>query len=190
MDKEIRKLNNSIKRTNEQSRMVEGLAVVFNSESQDLGFKEVIEPTAIDETTIANSDIFALLNHDENRGILARSRYGEGSLTLRLDNDGLHYSFIAPNTALGDELLSYLSRGEITSSSFAFTIAEGGDKWERDINGDLNRTITKIDRLFDVSPVFEPAYLATSAARRCKSYDDVQKTLKDLDQWKEKINSL
>lgn len=188
MDKEIRKFSNTIKRANEQSRLVEGLAVVFNSESQDLGFREVIEPTAIDQETIANSDIFALLNHDENRGILARSRYGSGSLTLSLESDGLHYSFEAPKTALGDELLSYLSRGEITSSSFAFTIADNGDKWERDINGGLHRTITKIDRLFDVSPVFEPAYLATSA--NCRKYEQVKETMKELDEWKNKINSL
>lgn len=188
MDKEIRKFSNTIKRTNEQSRMVEGLAVVFNSESQDMGFREVIDPAAIDETTIASSDIFALLNHDENRGILARSRYGSGSLTLRLDDDGLHYSFIAPNTTLGDELLSYLSRGEITSSSFAFTIGENGEKWQRDADGNLHRTITKIDRLFDVSPVFEPAYLSTNV--KCRSYENVKNILNELDEWKNKINSL
>ena len=188
MEKEIRKYNNTIKRENEQSRMVQGLAVVFNSESQDMGFREVIDPSAIDATTIERSDIFALLNHDENRGILARSRYGNGTLSLSLENDGLHYSFEAPKTALGDELLSYLSRGEITSSSFAFTIAEDGEKWSRDIDGSLHRTITKIDRLFDVSPVFEPAYLATNA--KCRSYEKVQDNLKNLDEWKNKIDSL
>lgn len=188
MEKEIRRFNNTIKRANEQSRMVEGLAVVFNSESQDMGFYEIIDPNAIDQDTIANSDIFALLNHDENRGILARSRYGQGTLSLSLEADGLHYSFEAPKTALGDELLSYLSRGEITSSSFAFTIADGGDKWERDINGGLHRTITKIDRLFDVSPVFEPAYLATSA--NCRKFEEVQNTMKQLDEWRNKLTAL
>lgn len=188
MDREIRKFSNTIKRANEQSRLVEGTAIVFNSESQDLGFREVIEPTAIDADTIAQSDIFALLNHDENRGILARSRYGTGTLNLTIEQDGLHYSFEAPKTALGDELLSYLSRGEITSSSFAFTIAEGGDKWERDINGGLHRTITKIDRLFDVSPVFEPAYLATSA--NCRKYEEVKQTMEQLKVLRDKIDSL
>ncbi len=188
MEKEIRKFSNTIKRANEQSRLVEGTAIVFNSESQDLGFREVIEPTAIDQDTIANSDIFALLNHDENRGILARSRYGKGTLNLTIEQDGLHYSFEAPKTALGDELLSYLSRGEITSSSFAFTIADGGDKWERDINGGLHRTITKIDRLFDVSPVFEPAYLATSA--NCRKFEEVKQTMEQLKELRNKIDTL
>lgn len=188
MEKEIRRFDNTIKRANEESRLVEGTAIVFNSQSQDMGFVETIDPSAIDAETIARSDIFALLNHDENRGILARSRYGEGTLHLSLENDGLHYSFDAPKTALGDELLSYLSRGEITSSSFAFTIAEDGDVWERDNNGGLHRTITKIDRLFDVSPVFEPAYLATTA--NCRKFEEVKDTLNKLDGLKEKLNNL
>lgn len=187
MEKEIRTIQNKIKRSNEQSRMIEGLAVVFNSESQDMGFFESIDPSAISQETIARSDIFATLNHDTTRGILARSRYGEGSLTLSLDNDGLHYSFIAPETALGDELLSYLTRGEITSSSFAFTVAEGGDEWEKRSDGNIYRTIKAIDRLYDVSPVFEPAYLATNCAKR--KIDELN-TQEKLNALKEKIKAL
>ena len=166
MEKEVRTIQNLIRRTNNESRMVEGTAIVFNSLSQDMGFFESIDPAAVDADTIAQSDIFAYLNHDESRGVLARSRYGHGSLTLSLQDDGLHYSFIAPETALGDELLSYLSRGEITTSSFAFTVADDGDVWEKKSDGNIYRTITKIDRLYDVSPVFEPAYLASSCAKR------------------------
>ena len=131
-----------------------------------MGFYETIAPTAIDNDTINNSDVFAYLDHNENRGVLARCRYGKGSLDLWIEKDGLHYRFDAPNTQLGDELLSYLSRGEITASSFAFTISEDGEKWERSEDGTLRRTITKIDRLFDVSPVFTPAYETTSVAKR------------------------
>lgn len=166
MEKEQRYFSNVIKRADEDSRIVEGVAVVFNSDSQDMGYIEQIADTAIDQDTINNSDIFCYLNHDESRGVLARSRYGKGTLSLSLEKDGLHYSFEAPNTQLGDELLSYLSRGEITTSSFAFTIADGGDEWIRTEDGQLRRTIKKIDRLYDVSPVFEPAYLETSATKR------------------------
>ena len=126
MEKEIRNIQNQIKRYSEESRTVEGLAIVFNSDSQDMGFIETISPNAIDEDTIKRSDIFVYLNHDENRGVLARSRYGKGSLQLSLESDGLHYRFEAPKTQLGDELLSYLERGEITTSSFAFTLPKEG----------------------------------------------------------------
>ncbi len=166
MEKEIRNIQNMIKRAGEESRTVEGTAIVFNSDSVDMGFTETIDPSAITDETIKSSDVFAYLDHNDNRGVLARCKYGKGSLDLWIEQDGLHYRFEAPKTQLGDELLSYLTRGEITASSFAFTVAEGGDKWTRDADGTLSRRITKIDRLFDVSPVFQPAYETTSVAKR------------------------
>lgn len=188
MEKEIRNITNQIKRTNEESRLIEGVAIVFNSDSQDMGYIETISPTAIDEDTIKRSDIFCYLNHNQDKGVLARSRYGQGSLNLSIGEDGLHYSFESPKTQLGDELLSYLSRGEITTSSFAFTVADGGDRWYRDENGTLRREITKIDRLFDVSPVFEPAYLATACAKR--KLDEITELDNLLDSLKKEIDSL
>lgn len=166
MEKEIRNISNQITRNSEESRLVEGVAIVFNSESEDMGFTETISPNAIDEETIKKSDVFCYLNHDNARGVLARSKYGKGSLTLSLESDGLHYRFEAPKTQLGDELLSYLSRGEITTSSFAFTVADGGDRWYRDREGKLRREITKIDKLYDVSPVFQAAYEQTMCHKR------------------------
>lgn len=189
MEKEIRNIQNQITRSSEDSRLVEGTAIVFNSDSQDMGYIERILPQAIDEDTIKRSDIYFYLNHDENRGVLARSRYGVGSLTLTLENDGLHYRFEAPKTQLGDELLSYLERGEITTSSFAFTLpSEGGDKWYRDKDGTLRRDIVKIDRLFDCSAVFEPAYLETACAKR--KLDEINIIDEKLDNLKNEINSL
>lgn len=173
-----------------ESRIVSGYAVKFESESQDMGFIEIIKKGAITEETIMNSDIFARFNHNEET-VLARSRYGEGSLALELREDGLYYEFEAPHTALGDELLEHLKRGEITTSSFAFTLAEDGDRWYKREDGTLVREIVKIDRLFDVSPVYEPAYLATSCSKR--ALDMVEKSdeittkydsmLKELDEF-------
>ncbi len=166
MEKEIRNISNHITRNADENRLVEGVAIVFNEESRDMGFIETIKPTAIDAETIANSDVFCLLNHDDSRGILARSCNGVGSLQLELKEDGLHYRFVAPNTQLGDELLSNLERGEITTSSFAFTVANNGDKWYRTNDGVLHRDIYKIERLYDVSPVYQAAYTETSVCRR------------------------
>lgn len=187
MEKEIRNISYLI-RSNEESRLVEGVAIVFNSDSQDMGYIETISPNAIDEDTIKRSDIYAYLNHSPERGVLARSRYGEGSLKLELKDDGLHYSFEAPKTQLGDELLSYLTRGEITTSSFAFTVAEDGDRWYRDSEGILRREILKINRLYDISPVFEPAYLATSVSKR--KLDEISAIDEKLDSIKKEIEKL
>ena len=168
MEKELRYIENSEIRAAEDSRDVEGYALLFNTTSRNLGgFVERIEPEAMDGV-IEASDVMAVLNHDNSRGILARSRFGIGSLTLSVDDRGLKYTFSAPKTALGDECLEYLRRGDITQSSFAFTVSE--DSWAKQEDGSYVRTIKKFDRLYDVSPVFEPAYFGTDV--KCRSFED------------------
>ena len=138
--------------------------LVFNKESRDLGgFTEIIEPTALNGV-LEKSDILCLLNHNEDRGVLARSKFGNGSLELTVDDIGLKYRFDAPNTALGDELLEGLKRGDISTSSFAFRCSN--DKWEKRSNGTFLRRIAKFDEIFDVSPVYKEAYSDTTVAQR------------------------
>lgn len=149
------------------SRKVEGYAVVFDSPSENMGFIETIKRGAITEDTIKNSDVLARFNHNPEK-VLARSKYGSGSLQLVVDDIGVRYSFEAPHTQLGDELLEHLHRGDITSSSFAFTISseKGSERWYKQ-DGQLYRDIYKIDRLYDVAPVWVPAYEATTCSARC-----------------------
>lgn len=158
---------NSTPVVSQDSRTVEGYAVVFNSQSEDLGFYETINPAAITEDVLKRSDVFCLFNHDQDK-VLARSKYGTGSLQLQLDEQGLKYTFTAPNTDLGDELLEYLRRGDIDSSSFAFTVStdEGSEVWTTGTDGRQYREILKIDELHDVSPVWNPAYSSTSVSQR------------------------
>lgn len=151
----------------QDSRTVEGYAVVFNSQSEDLGFYETINPAAITEEVLKRSDVFCLFNHDQDK-VLARSKYGTGSLQLQLDERGLKYTFLAPNTDIGDSLLEYLRRGDIDSSSFAFTVStdEGSEVWTTGQDGRQYREIFKISELHDVSPVWNPAYSSTSVSQR------------------------
>lgn len=168
MEKEYRNIG-QIENFDEESRTIQGYALKFDSESQYMGFYEKIDRSAVDEELIKSSDIFALLNHDTDK-VLARNRYGQDSASLKLElrEDGLYYEFEAPHTQYGDELIEHLKRGEIFASSFAFSLPvdSTGDVRTRDENGVLHRTITKIEKLYDVSPVFEPAYLATSCTKR------------------------
>lgn len=180
-NKEYRVFNGTISKPEEESRKVCGYAVRFNESSQNMGFYETISPGAITEDTLAKSDIYARLNHREET-VLARSRYGEGTLKLELREDGLYYEFDAPNTTAGDELLEHIKRGEISTSSFAFTINEEdrqAQRWYKE-DGNLKREVKKIERLYDVSPTFEGAYLSTSCYSRDKG-----KAMKELD---EKVN--
>ena len=158
---------NSTPVVNQDSRTVEGYAVVFNSQSEDLGFYETINPAAITEEVLMRSDVFCLFNHDQDK-VLARSKYGTGSLQLQLDERGLKYTFTAPNTDIGNSLLEYLRRGDIDSSSFAFTVStdEGSEVWTTGTDGRQYREILKIDELHDVSPVWNPAYSSTSVSQR------------------------
>lgn len=160
----------------DEKRTVEGYALLFGVNSDNLGFEEVIERGALDGV-LGKSDVFALLNHDRSKGILARAKNGNGSLSLEVDTKGLKYRFEAPKTALGNELLENLRRGEIDQSSFAFTVADGGEKWERQKNGIWKRTISKFERIYDVSPVYNAAYSKTSVYMRGK--EEAEKELEE-----------
>lgn len=164
MDKiEIRQISNA-EIVADENRNVEGYALVFDAPSDGLEWVETIHAGAITDETIGKSDVFAKLNHNDN-AVLARSKFGKGSLVLEVNGKGLKYLFEAPNTATGNELLEFLKRGDITASSFAFSIDKNdptAEKWHRDTDGRLYRDIYKIARLYDVSPVFQPAFSATS----------------------------
>ena len=155
---------------------------MFNSESRDLGgFTEVIEPSALDGV-VAKSDVLCLLNHNEDKGVLARCNMGTGSLTLEIDEKGLKYSFEAPNTSLGDELLEGLKRGDISASSFAFKVGE--DKWTKRNDGSYLRTINAIEKMFDVSPVYRAAYDATTVSVDTRGLDEAKaKERRDMEEY-------
>lgn len=167
---------NVVRNADSESRMVEGYALLFETPSDGLNFEETISREAL-EGVISRSDVFALLNHSKERGILARSINGEGSLTLEMDEKGLMYRFDAPNTALGNELLENLRRGEINQSSFAFDVE--ADKWERKEDGTWKRTINQIGHLYDVSPVYNAAYSQTSVYMRGK--EEAEKALEEAE---------
>lgn len=160
---EIRSFNIEL-RDEPESRHIEGYGSVFNERSLDLGgFVEMIAPGAFDGV-IERSDVKCYLDHNPEKGILARSRNGKGSLSLVVDENGLKYSFDAPKTNLGDEVVEGLKRGDYSQSSFAFTVDD--EVWTKEADGTYLRTITKIGGLYDVSIVANPAYEGTSVALR------------------------
>lgn len=168
--REIRNITGQVFRAAEaESRKVEGYAMLFDTPSDGLTFEEVISREAL-EGVISRSDVLALMNHSVDRGVLARSENGEGSLELEVDEKGLIYRFEAPHTSLGDELLENLRRGEIKQSSFAFDVES--DKWERKADGTWKRTINKFGHLYDVSPVYHAAYSKTSVYMRGKELEE------------------
>ena len=159
-NKNIEKRAATVEAAQEESRMISGYAAVFDSDSEDLGgFTERIERGAFAEA-IKVSDVRALFNHDNNM-ILART--ASGTLRIYEDERGLKYEFEAPNTNVGNDVLEMIKRGDISQSSFGFTVEQ--DSWAKR-DGTTYRTIKKVKRLYDVSPVTFPAYPEASVAVR------------------------
>lgn len=164
-----------------ESREIKGVAVVFNKWSRDLGgFKERIMPGAITQDLINRSDIIANCEHDSTNYMMARSRNGHGTLKLELKDDGLHFSFEAPTTPKGEEILYHVRSGNVDECSFAFTISseKGAEKWYKDSDGAFLRDINKIGGLYDISLVAHAAYGDTYCTTR--SFEEVKQKSEDL----------
>lgn len=142
---------------------MEGYAANFNSLSENLGgFREILMPGCFKDA-IATSDVRALFNHDPN---LILGRNMAGTLRVTEDEKGLRFEIDPPETSYAKDLQVSMSRGDVNQCSFGFTIEEGGDSWAKDSDNLWIRTITKVKRLFDVSPVTYPAYTSTNCAVR------------------------
>lgn len=147
----------------EEKRLLTGHAAVFNQLSEELGwlysFREKIAPGAFAD--VLTDDVRALFNHDEN---LILGRTTNGTLRLSEDEVGLYVEIDPPDTQLGRDLLLSIRRGDVNQMSFAFTIKS--ETWENVEDHNVIRTINKVERLYDVSPVTYPAYPQTDISAR------------------------
>lgn len=154
-----------------EERGIKGYASVFGKQSQDLGgFREIIAPTAFEGRL--NDDVAALFNHDSN---LILGRTTSKTLRLSVDSEGLEYEVDFPDTTYARDLLESVKRGDITQSSFAFTVDE--DEWLYE-DDEIIRVVHRAARLYDVSPVTYPAYTDATAAMR--SLDKFKNIKRDL----------
>ena len=148
--------------------IIEGYAAIYDDVA-DIGgmFKETIARGAFDSADMR--DVPLKYNHVDNVPILARTR--NKSLALIADDKGLRIRAELLDTTDGVDMYKRIKAGLIDKMSFAFTIAKGGDEWTRKDGGKF-RTITKFDRIFDVSVVDMPAYENTSIFARSKEIAD------------------
>ena len=188
MNKEIRTLPVELRASgDEESRTIEGVAVVFDSWSRDLGgFTEMIKRGAITQELLDNSDIVMNRDHD-NQLMLARWNKGKGTLQLELKDDGLHFRFEAPTTELGNQALYDVRNGNLFECSFCFSIDndDKSERWYRDNENNLKREINHISGLYDCSLVTHAAYEATSCSARAEEVllkeEEVTKVMDTLD---------
>lgn len=143
---------------------IEGYAALFNSNSEDLGgFVETIAPGAFTDALAATPDVRALFNHDPNN-ILARTK--SGTLRVWEDAKGLAFDGELPDTQLARDLQVSMARGDVDQTSFAFSVARGGEEWTGLDGQTAMRRINAVERLYDVSVVTYPAYPETTVALR------------------------
>jgi uncharacterized protein len=146
-------------------KVIGGIAAVINSVT-DLGyFEEVIEQGAFDNALSKEYDIRCLFNHEAEL-ILGRTTAGTCSVFVNGDGN-LEYTWIPDyENPTHMSVVRSIMRGDITQSSFAFTIKE--QSWsESEKYGSMGkRSIRTIEDLFDVSPVTYPAYQDTEADAR------------------------
>lgn len=145
---------------------VEGYASVFEKRSGNLGgFIERVKPSAFNKT-IREADVRALWNHDPQY-VLGRS--GAGTLELSIDNSGLYYRSLLPNTSYARDLAELLERRDVRESSFTFFKVQ--DEWDLTEEGYPQRSLVEVG-LIDVAPVTFPAYEdATSGVARRAALD-------------------
>lgn len=142
--------------------VIRGYAAVFNKLSLNLGgFREQILPGAFDD--VLKDDVRALFNHDPN---FVLGRTVSGTCRIGVDATGLFYEVDLPDTQAARDLLVSISRGDVTQSSFVFSVAPGGSQWTEDDTVGTLRSVSKIARLYDVSPVTYAAYPDATVAER------------------------
>lgn len=147
---------------NEESRNINGF-IPYNDLSEYMGFYERIAPGAFNKTLSDGADVRALVEHSDQR-LLARTK--NGSLHLESLEDGLHFSFDAPDTQEGNDILTMTRSGLVNGCSFGFIVME--DSYEYVDNKEV-RTILQA-RLLEVSIVLsEPAYANTLVYTRSLS---------------------
>lgn len=184
MQREHRSLKLPVKlETRDGKQRIEGYAAVFYNAS-DPGteykiYADIVErvmPTAFQEYfASANRDCRGLFNHDPS---CLLGREGNGSMSLAMDARGLSYSIMPPDTQLGRDMVAYLTRGDITGSSFSFRATSV--TWRELPGGVICREINSVE-LFDVGPVTFPAYEGTTAGMRSRDVEDVRV---QADQWR------
>src|ERR1035437_247656 len=121
---------------------------------------EQISRSAFDNA-LQTSDCFFLFNHDPN---MILGRQSSGTLQLTTDNEGLAFRCELPDTQLGNDIRTLVSRGDLSGGSFGFVAGE--DKITRAADGGQMRTHTNIKSLLDCSLVTYPAYEGTNIALR------------------------
>ena len=152
----------------EDTDIITGRPIVYNSRTDIGPFDEVIDSGALDGADL--TDVRFLVNHDLSKIPLARSRRNNGNSTMRLspDQNGLEIEvkLDTENNSDARALKSAVQRGDISGMSFIFSVND--EEWENLESDHPTRRIKKIGSVVEVSAVTFPAYESTEITARSK----------------------
>lgn len=165
-DREYRDLKLEVEERSENgepSYIVRGYASTFEPytlfEDEGIQYKEVIDRHAFDECDM--SDVVFRVDHEG--AVFARS--SAGTLKVSVDEHGLMDEADLSKTPNARNLFEDIKAGNYPKQSFAFSVRE--DSYDKETH---TRTITKIKKLYDVSPVSFPANPGTELDIATRDY--------------------
>lgn len=154
-------------RAQEQSGLIEGLPIVFDTPT-DIGgwFQETICKGAISKDVL--KDVRFFWNHNIDEKAIARSVIPIdklGGMEFEITDEGVNM-VMNPNRKRTDanDLCLAIEDGVINAMSFMFGVAE--ERWEDEDADYPKRFITRIDPVIEVSAVNFPAYATTNIHAR------------------------
>lgn len=133
-----------------------GVAAVVNTVTDMRWYEEMIAPGAFDEA-LKDADVRCLFNHEDEL-ILGRTKSGTLSVYLNAEGHLEYENTMDYQSPTHTDVGVAVKRKDITESSFQF-VAESVE-WRNSpkYGPGYLRVITKIQKLYDVSPVTFPAY--------------------------------
>ena len=166
-DREYRSMELRIDQEIDDSYMVEGYASTFDPYKlltiDGVDYFERIEPTAFEDADM--SDVVFRIDHEGP----VYARTSAGSVELWTDENGLGQRTDLGRTRKAKELFEDIKAGNYPQMSFAFVVAPDGDYFDGETN---TRVITRVAKVFDVSPVSFPANPNTSLSVSTRDYFD------------------
>lgn len=151
----------------ERSYKVEGYASTFDSyvllSREGIDYSERIDPTAFDEADMTD----VVFRVDHQGPVYART--SAGTVQLDVDEHGLHIVTDLGRTARSRDLFEEIEAGNYPQMSFAFTVADDGDEYDKKTH---TRIIHRVAKVFDISPVSFPANPNTVLSVSTRDYFD------------------
>lgn len=151
--------------------IVEGYATTFNAPYTLFTDGKYTVMEQVDSRAFDSADMSdVIMQYDHQGRVFARN--SNGTLELSPDEHGLHIRADLSGTEIGRQLYEEIKGGYTDKMSFGFTVKEDTkSETENRETGEVTilRTITAIQKLYDVSAVSLPANNATEISARAYS---------------------